>query len=106
MVFPEIDEGGKDVRSQYRKALAGVMAAAGLSLALLHAGRPGLCRCRFPSTGSPASARPPSQSGVSGADLRPAFRGVNEPDPEVLEKARYAAGIHRARLGLFRQPRP
>ena len=39
-------------------------------------------------TGSRASAPTAGQSGVSGHDLRPAFRGITDPDPEVLEKAR------------------
>ena len=30
-----------------------------------------------------------AQSGISGATYDRAFRGINEPDPEVLEKARY-----------------
>ena len=43
------------------------------------------------SAGSPASARPPPQSGISEATFDRAFRDVTDPDPEVLEKARTQA---------------
>ena len=50
--------------------------------------RAGLGRCRLPASGWRVSRRR-GQERHFGATYDRAFRGVTEPDPEVLEKARY-----------------
>ena len=71
-----------------QSVIAAALAAAGLSLALLLAASPARADAGFERwvAGFRATA---AQSGVSGATYDRAFRGVTEPDPEVLEKARY-----------------
>jgi membrane-bound lytic murein transglycosylase B len=69
------------------RRLAGAVAAAGLSLSLLTA-QPAFADAGFRNW--IASFRTVAvQNGVSGAIYDQAFRGINDPDPEVLEKARF-----------------
>ncbi len=69
------------------KRLTSVMTAAGVTLALLMATGPAFADAGFRQwvAGFRATA---VQDGVSGAVYDRAFRGINEPDPVVLEKAR------------------
>ncbi len=69
------------------KRLTSVMTAAGVSLALLMPTGPAFADAGFRQwvAGFRATA---VQDGVSGAVYDRAFRGINEPDPVVLEKAR------------------
>jgi membrane-bound lytic murein transglycosylase B len=69
------------------KRLTSVMTAAGVSLALLMPTGPAFADAGFRQwvAGFRATA---VQDGVSGAVYDKAFRGINEPDPVVLEKAR------------------
>lgn len=69
------------------KRLTNVMTAAGVSLALLMPAGPAFADAGFRQwvAGFRATA---IQGGVSGAVYDRAFRGINEPDPVVLEKAR------------------
>ncbi|PSJ63400.1 lytic murein transglycosylase [Kumtagia ephedrae] len=75
------------VRTTARR-VASVVAAAGLSLALLAAASPAFADAGFQRwvAGFRATA---AESGVSRATYDRAFRGVTAPDPEVIEKARY-----------------
>ncbi len=70
------------------RRLSGRFAAAGLSLAVLCSAAPAWADAGFERwiAGFRATA---IQSGVSGATYDRAFRGVDEVDPEVLEKARF-----------------
>jgi membrane-bound lytic murein transglycosylase B len=70
------------------KRPAGVLAAAGFSLALLFSAGPASADAGFKKWIATFRATA-AQSGISGATYDRAFRGVTEPDPEVLEKARY-----------------
>jgi len=69
------------------KRLTSVMTAAGVTLALLMPTGPAFADAGFRQwvAGFRATA---VQDGVSGAVYDRAFRGINEPDPVVLEKAR------------------
>ncbi|MBN9273576.1 MAG: lytic murein transglycosylase [Mesorhizobium sp.] len=69
------------------KRLTSVMTAAGVTLALLMPTGPSFADAGFRQwvAGFRATA---VQDGVSGAVYDRAFRGINEPDPVVLEKAR------------------
>ena len=84
------------------KRLAGAAAAAVLRLGLLAA--PALADAGFERwvAGFRATA---AQSGVSGATYDRAFRGITEHRSGSAGKGPLPAGIHRAGLGLFRQPR-
>ena len=75
------------VRNTARR-LSGLVVAAGVSLALMLPAGTAFADAGFRQwvAGFRATA---VQNGVSGAIYDRAFRGVNEADPEVLEKARY-----------------
>jgi len=68
--------------------LAGFAAAAGLATAILLSASPAFADAGFRNW--VASFRATAiESGVSGAIYDRAFRGISDPDPEVIEKARY-----------------
>ena len=87
--LPDIDQWRKRCSfATSAKRLAGVAAAAGLSLALAALAGPAFADAGFERWVASFRATA-AQSGISGATYDRAFRGVTEPDPEVLEKARY-----------------
>ncbi|MGN6142493.1 MAG: lytic murein transglycosylase [Mesorhizobium sp.] len=67
--------------------MAGLFAAAGLSVALLLPASPAFADAGFRHWVASFRATAVS-SGVSGAIYDRAFRGISDPDPEVIEKAR------------------
>jgi membrane-bound lytic murein transglycosylase B len=83
---PELEE-HMLVRTLSRR-FSGAVAAAGLFLAVIASGNPAHADAGFRQwvAGFRATA---AQSGVSSATFDRAFRGVDRPDPEVIEKARY-----------------
>ncbi len=70
------------------KHIAGAIAAAGLSLSILISAGPAYADAGFERWIASFRATA-SQSGVSKSTYDRAFRGVTEPDAEVIEKARY-----------------
>jgi len=80
-------EGNMLVRTT-AKRLAGVLAVAGLSLTIIASSTQAFADAGFQRwvAGFRSTA---AQSGISGSTYDRAFRGVTEPDPEVIEKARY-----------------
>jgi membrane-bound lytic murein transglycosylase B len=68
--------------------LAGAVAAAGLSLALLMSASPALADAGFQRWVSNFRSTA-AQSGISGTTFDRAFRNVKDIDPEVLQKARF-----------------
>ncbi len=75
------------VRTTARR-IASVLAMAGLSLAILASASPAFADAGFQRwiAGFRATA---AQSGISKSTYDRAFRGIESPDPEVIEKARY-----------------
>jgi membrane-bound lytic murein transglycosylase B len=75
------------VRTTARR-LASVLAVTGLSLAILISATPAFADAGFQRwiAGFRATA---TQSGISKSTYDRAFRGITDPDPEVIEKARY-----------------
>jgi len=69
------------------RRLAGLIAAAGLSMMLAVPASPAFADAGFRNWVASFRATAVS-SGVSGAVYDRAFRGINDPDPEVIEKAR------------------
>lgn len=87
MIFPKTEKEEKMSVRNAAKRFTSVMTAASLSLAMLMPAGPAFADAGFRQwvAGFRATA---VQGGVSGAVYDRAFRGIDEPDPVVLEKAR------------------